>query len=58
MNAEEANQGRGTAGRPPQDGGASANFSVRMGGGNLCSERGGYKYRGGRDGGNYGGGRR
>ena len=57
MNAEEADPARGAAGRPRQDGGASANFRVRVGGGNFCFERG-YDYRGGCDGGSYGGGRR
>jgi hypothetical protein len=35
MNAEEADPARGAAGRPRQDGGASANFRVRVGGGNF-----------------------
>ena len=58
MNAEEADPARGAAGRPRQDGGASANFRVRVGGGNFYFESGGYNYRGGCDGGSYGGGRR
>ena len=57
MNAEEADPARGAAGRPRQDGGASANFRVRVGGGNFCFESG-YYYRGGCDGGSYGSGRR
>jgi hypothetical protein len=57
MNAEEADPDRGAAGRPRQDGGASANFRVRVGGGNFCSE-GGYDYRGGCEGSSYGSGRR
>ena len=58
MNAEEADPVRGAAGRPRQDGGASANYRVRVGGGNFCFESGGYNYRGDCDGGSYGGGRR
>ncbi len=42
--------------RPRRDGGASANFRIRVGG-NFCFE-GGYDYRGGCDGGSSGGGRR
>jgi hypothetical protein len=38
-----------SAGRARRDGGASANFRVRVGGGNFCFESGGYDYRGGRD---------
>jgi hypothetical protein len=57
MNAEEADPDPGAAGRPRQDGGASANFRVRVGGGNFCSE-GGYDYRGGCEGSSYGSGRR
>jgi hypothetical protein len=57
MNAEEADPARGAAGRPRQDGGASADFRVRVGGGNFCFE-GGYYYRGGCEGGSYGSGRR
>ena len=45
-----------SAGRPRRDGGASADFRVRVGG-NFCFE-GGYDYRGDRDGGSSGGGRR
>jgi hypothetical protein len=33
MNAEEADPARGATGRPRQDGGASANFRVRVSGG-------------------------
>jgi hypothetical protein len=51
MNADEVDPARGAAGRPRQDGGASANFRVRVGGGNFY-------YRGGCDGGSYGSGRR
>ncbi len=58
MNTEEADSARGAAGRPRQDEGASVNFRVRVGGGNFCFESGGYDYRGGCDGGSYGGGRR
>ncbi len=58
MNAEEADPARGAAGRPRQDGGASANFRVRVGGGNFCFESGGYDYHSGYDGGSHGGGRR
>ncbi len=58
MNTEEADPARGAAGRPRQDEGASVNFRVRVGGGNFCFESGGYDYRGGCDGGSYGGGRR
>ncbi len=47
MNAEEADPARGAAGRPRQDGEASADIRVRVGGGNFCC-----------DGGSYGGGRR
>ena len=36
MNAEEADPARGAAGPPRQDGGASANFRFRVGGGNFC----------------------
>jgi hypothetical protein len=57
MNAEEAVPTRGAAGRPRQDGGASPDFRVRVGGGNFCFE-GGYYYRGGCEGGSYGGSRR
>jgi hypothetical protein len=57
MNAEEADPARGAAGRPRQDGGASPDFLVRVGG-NFCFESGGYYYRGGCDGGSYGSGRR
>jgi hypothetical protein len=57
MNAEEADPARAAADRPRQDGGASANFRFRVGGGNFCFE-GGYYYRGGCDGGSYGSGRR
>jgi hypothetical protein len=50
-----------SAGRPRRDGGASADLRadlrVRVGGGDFCFE-GGYDYRGGRDGGSSGGGRR
>jgi hypothetical protein len=38
MNAEEATPARAAAGRPRQDGGASADFRVRVGGGNFCFE--------------------
>src|SRR5215217_4358927 len=38
MNAEEADPARGAAGRPRQAGGASADFRVRVGGGNFCFE--------------------
>ena len=38
MNAEEAAPARGAAGRPRQDGGASADFRVRVGGANFCFE--------------------
>ena len=55
--AEEADPARGAAGRPRQDGGASANFRVRVGGGNFCFESG-YDYRGGCDSGSYSSGRR
>jgi hypothetical protein len=58
MNAEEADPARGAAGRPRQDGGTSANFRVRVGGGKFCFESGGFDYRGGCDGGSHGGGRR
>jgi hypothetical protein len=59
MNAEEADPARGAvAGRPRQDGGASANFRVRVGGGNFYFESGGYNYSGGCDGGSCGGDRR
>jgi hypothetical protein len=58
MNAEEADPARGAAGRPRQDGGASATFRVRVGDGNFCFESGGYDYRSGCDGASYGGGRR
>jgi hypothetical protein len=58
MNAEETDPARGAAGQPRQDGGARANFRVRVGGGNFCFESGGYDYRGGGDGSSYGGGRR
>jgi hypothetical protein len=57
-NAEEGNPARGAAGPPRQDGGASANFRFRVGGSNFCFESGGYNYRGGCDGGSYGGSRR
>jgi hypothetical protein len=39
MNAEEADPAREAAGRLRQDGGASANFRVRVSGGNFCFER-------------------
>jgi hypothetical protein len=58
MNAEEADPAREAAGRLRQDGGASANFRVRVSGGNFCFESGGFDYRGGCDGGSHGGGRR
>ena len=58
MNAEEAVPACRAAGRPRQDGGTSANFRVRVGGGNFYFESGGYNYRGGCDGGSYGGERR
>jgi hypothetical protein len=38
MNAEEATPARAAAGRPRRDGGASADFRVRVGGGNFCFE--------------------
>jgi hypothetical protein len=57
MNAEEADPACGAADRPRQDEGASVNFRVRVGGGNFCFE-GGYYYRGGCEGGSYGGDRR
>ena len=56
LNAEESNPARGAAGRPRQDGGASANFRVRVSGGNFCFESGGFDYRGGCGGGSQGGG--
>jgi hypothetical protein len=58
MNAEEADPARGAAGRPRQDAGASAYVRVRVGGGNLCFESGGYDHHGGCDGGSYGSARR
>jgi len=57
MNAEEAGPARGAAGRPRQHDGAGANFRVRVGRGNFSLESG-HDYRGGCDGGSYGGGRR
>jgi hypothetical protein len=57
-NPEETDPARGAAGPPRQDGGASVNFRVRVGGGNFCFESGGYSYHGGCDGGSYGSGRR
>jgi hypothetical protein len=58
MNAEGADPARGAAGRPRQDGGANANFRVRVGDGRFCFESGGHDYRDGCDDGNYGSGRR
>jgi hypothetical protein len=58
MNAEETDPARGAAGQPRQDSGASANFRVRVGGGNFCFESDDYAYRGGCNGSSYGGGRR
>jgi hypothetical protein len=58
MNVEEADSARAAAGRPRQDGGAHANFRVRIGDGRFCFESGGYDYRDGCDDGSYGSGRR
>ena len=58
MNAEEADPARGAAVVSRSAGGASANFRVRIGGGNFCFESGGYAYRSGCDSASYGGGRR
>jgi hypothetical protein len=50
INAEEAIPAGRAARRTRQDGGASVNFRVPVGGGNVCFESV-YDYRGGCDGG-------
>jgi hypothetical protein len=57
MHAKEADPASGAAGRSRQGGGAGADFRVRFGG-NFCFESSSDDYRGGCDGGSYGGGRR